>query len=115
VAGTRTGEHMTNALQALGVESHWVCYPSAFHNGRWDDASQCDYMARMLAWWNRFLRDAPAGGVWREGGCLRPHRGICFLALLLLICHVMRLRWWDALAPAIIPMGSTPLMRRNAP
>lgn len=48
-----------NALQALGVDSHWICYPSALHNGRWDDASQCDYMARMLAWWNHHLSDIP--------------------------------------------------------
>lgn len=48
-----------NALQALGVQSHWICYPSAFHNGRWDGACQCEYMNRMLAWWNYYLLQQP--------------------------------------------------------
>jgi dipeptidyl aminopeptidase/acylaminoacyl peptidase len=45
-----------NALQALEVESYWIYYPDAFHNGRWNDAYKRDYMTRLLAWWEHGLK-----------------------------------------------------------
>lgn len=53
---------MFNALQAFGIESHWVYYPKAFHNGRWTDFYKRDYMTRLLAWWSHHLcgKDLPS-------------------------------------------------------
>jgi len=48
-----------NALQALGVNAHWVFYPDAFHNGRWSDEHKRDYMTRLLAWWEHHLKGVP--------------------------------------------------------
>jgi len=48
-----------NALQALGVDAHWVFYPDAFHNDRWSDAYKRDYMTRLLAWWDHHLMGVP--------------------------------------------------------
>ena len=47
---------MFKALQAFGVDAWWVYYPEAFHNGRWNDSYKRDYMLRLLAWFDHYLK-----------------------------------------------------------
>jgi dipeptidyl aminopeptidase/acylaminoacyl peptidase len=47
------------ALCALGVETYYVWYPRAEHNGGWNDEYKKDYARRLLAWFDHYLKGSP--------------------------------------------------------
>jgi hypothetical protein len=44
---------------ALGVETCYVWYPHASHDGGWNDDYKADYMRRLLAWFDHCLKGEP--------------------------------------------------------
>jgi dipeptidyl aminopeptidase/acylaminoacyl peptidase len=49
------GEAFYRALRVAGVEAEYVCVPSAGHGGG-QRSHQVEYLQRMLAWFDRYLR-----------------------------------------------------------
>lgn len=45
-----------NGLLAMGVDTGQIYYPTASHNGGWNDTYKKDYMLRLLAWFDHYIK-----------------------------------------------------------
>jgi len=49
-------ELMYQALQVRGIDSQLVVYPDSHHGG-WREEYEKDYLRRVLAWFNQYLKN----------------------------------------------------------